>query len=767
MNIFKGRPLCLSCFFFISAAIAALYLPCGLKMVLSVLLLLSGASLFAVGMSRRSSSKTNFIVIISMICIMTCTAFLINIFVIERDMRRAEKIFGDDRYAIITVTSGDNTSYSSEYSVKILSVDGIKTNLDAKLLCSYPLELEYGDTISLKVAISEKGEEEKYSAFGAPEKENIVLVSEDPLTLEAYDNDKMSFEVVCGKIRSVISEYFSEKLGSADGGIVTGLLTGERDGIPASVLRDFRRSGVYHLLSVSGLHFSVIVGALGFLLSMLRIRKGARCVILSVFAFLFLMLTGFSVSASRSMIMLLAVYFSYLLSSENDALTALFAAAVIILIFSPYSVGDIGLWLSFFATFGILTFAPVFSRFVKKRTDKIPAKGKAAGFAKRVAAKIIGACIVTVSAEIFICFIIQSAFGEISLMSVPANLLISPVATVILVLAPVLLVCGNIPFIGSMLIYAVKFLTGCMTGIAGFLSESKIAVVSLKYRFAFIIIILMSLCMAVMLVVKLKNKSAILIPPAVSALGLTVCFAVTLARGNTYAAYVNRSDSDMLVLCDNASAVICDISDGHYGNFSLAYDSAREMYATEIGAVVLTHYHSYHISSIEYFSRNAMLRSVFLPIPENEDEYGLLLNIVDVAQNNGVSVNLYRRGEELEFDRIHMEVSEPAKAYDSDRQIFCISVTSDDKLMSYIGRGAEGSALATRADALASAGDIVVFGMHGPSGTAHSYTPGNLRNAEVVLASPSLIPQVCLPPDTDVFFARINSIEGVYITEFE
>lgn len=69
----------------------------------------------------------------------------------------------------------------------------------------------------------------------------------------------------------------------------------------------FRVPGVSHLLALSGLHLSAVAGAVGWLLTKLRLPKLAKTPLMSVFLLLYLAVVGFPLSAVRAAIMLFAV----------------------------------------------------------------------------------------------------------------------------------------------------------------------------------------------------------------------------------------------------------------------------------------------------------------------------------------------------------------------------------------------------------------------------------------------------------------------------
>ena len=72
---------------------------------------------------------------------------------------------------------------------------------------------------------------------------------------------------------------------------------------------------------------------------------------------IYVAITGFSLSVVRAAIMLTSVAITYFIWCDNDSVTALFIAAFLICLISPYSIANVSFLLSFLATFGVLSYS--------------------------------------------------------------------------------------------------------------------------------------------------------------------------------------------------------------------------------------------------------------------------------------------------------------------------------------------------------------------------------------------------------------------------
>ncbi|MDE2309433.1 MAG: DNA internalization-related competence protein ComEC/Rec2 [Betaproteobacteria bacterium] len=159
-------------------------------------------------------------------------------------------------------------------------------------------------------------------------------------------------------LREAVRESFQKTLGDAPyTGVLTALAVGDQSSIPDAQWRVFTRTGVNHLMSISGLHITMLSG-LAFALTYalwrrsvrltlrLPARKAAAVVGLLV-ALAYTLLSGYSVPAQRTVYML-TVIAAALWSSRTVAASQILAAALLaVLLLDPWAVLAPGFWLSF------------------------------------------------------------------------------------------------------------------------------------------------------------------------------------------------------------------------------------------------------------------------------------------------------------------------------------------------------------------------------------------------------------------------------------
>jgi competence protein ComEC len=182
--------------------------------------------------------------------------------------------------------------------------------------------------------------------------------------VRADDNNKRLDEMVSSpsyvieRMRETVRTHFQKVLGDAPyTGVLAALTIGDQSSISASQWQVFTRTGVNHLMSISGLHITMLAG-LAFALVYrswkrsvrltlwLPARKAAAVVGLIV-ALAYTLLSGFSVPAQRTVYMLGTVAIALFLSRSVAASQILAAALLVVLLLDPWSVLSPGFWLSF------------------------------------------------------------------------------------------------------------------------------------------------------------------------------------------------------------------------------------------------------------------------------------------------------------------------------------------------------------------------------------------------------------------------------------
>lgn len=133
-----------------------------------------------------------------------------------------------------------------------------------------------------------------------------------------------------------------------------GMLLGDKNQISDTDMLMYRLSGIAHIFAISGLHIGIVGGLMYKLLRKLGIKFLPAAVVAMISTFLYGIMTGFSFSTIRAIVMLGLSLGGEVLGRRYDMLTGMGLALGVLLVISPFRLMDGGLILSFGAVAGVV-----------------------------------------------------------------------------------------------------------------------------------------------------------------------------------------------------------------------------------------------------------------------------------------------------------------------------------------------------------------------------------------------------------------------------
>lgn len=166
------------------------------------------------------------------------------------------------------------------------------------------------------------------------------------------------------KIRNtIIRNLEKSQLNANELAVIAALILGQQQDIDPETVRNYQLAGAVHILSVSGLHVGFILMFLNFILHYLpnnRRFSNLKLVIILVSLWGFAVLAGLSPSVIRSVTMFSFVAVGLHLKRKTNIFHTLLVSMLLILIFEPSFLFDVGFQLSYLALFFILWLQPLF-----------------------------------------------------------------------------------------------------------------------------------------------------------------------------------------------------------------------------------------------------------------------------------------------------------------------------------------------------------------------------------------------------------------------
>ncbi len=610
-----------------------------------IFLIFLAAFYLIVSKTRRKSPNLKLVCLLIM-CAAILGTSLSHLLVLKNDLM-VKKYSGEHIASGYVVEVSSNQSFMSEYVVRIERIDDKKVNIDVILVSNYQSYLSRGDFFEVKGDLGAISDYEDLQYLKNKNVHDYPLICTIDESAEITNKEnEFRISLMLAGLNAKLSSTLKAFLGSETGSFASALLLGNRDLLSDSTLRDFKRAGVYHMLALSGMHVAILIGIFDWLLKKLFVPRGVRICVLTLLSLFYVALTGFALSACRSMLMLWLMYLALTLGRKRDAMTSLFFAVSVIVIISPSAILDIGLQLSFLSTFGVICGALICEKlkWLNKDINGNGIKPRAIRLLhKLVAVSIASLCVFIVTLPIIMIY-----FGEISLATFVSNIFMGVICEIFMIFSLLSLAFSwsiylRFPF-AELSVRTGNF----MMRIVSFIADIDNLMLSLKYPRIEILVWGLFIAFIVMLAIRFSRKWLIFVPSVLFAILLCINIGIYNNQRDKFvrAEYLS---GDALVLSSSDEVYICDASNGEYGDLYEGVAIAKENCFTEIDGIILTHYHSKHVVSLERLAKNYKIHSVFLPAPQNSDEDIIVRSISRVLSAENVNVFIFDNERDLEI----------------------------------------------------------------------------------------------------------------------
>ena len=357
------------------------------------------------------------------------------------------------------------------------------------------------------------------------------------------------------------------------GALIPGMVLGDTSKQSPEFKNSMKRSGLTHLVAVSGANFALVsafvLWMMQFLFARMKFRLSATA--LSLIAFIALVRPSPSVLRAAAMAAVLLV--AQGTKRGRDSLPALGFAMAAVVIIDPWQARDAGFALSVLATAGLLLFAPVL---IEKLSTHMPGK-----LAQALAPPI--------AATVFCSPIIVALSGYLAPMGVIANLLAAPfVAPITIVGFIAALFSPFAPLLSTVLIWFIRFPAGAIALIAHW--ASSFPVLNLRTgKIGFLIVAVFTLGSWLL---KKWFKHIIIFT-------LVVLISITWLQrwpgGDWQVANCDIGQGDSMVInLGNHRGIVIDV-----GPDAVAEDRClKALGINEIPLLILSHFHADHVAGL-------------------------------------------------------------------------------------------------------------------------------------------------------------------------
>jgi competence protein ComEC len=203
--------------------------------------------------------------------------------------------------------------------------------------------------------------------------------------------------------------------------VANGMLLGIEGGIADDLYDAYRTAGVAHVIVISGSNISLLAGVLAFLIARpLGRRRAVLPVVIGVL--LYVLVAGAQPPAVRAGLMAVLFLFAVVIGRQNTAWVSLVAVALFMTVINPLTLWDASFQLSFMATLGLILFTPPMAAALEHWLERRSLKERTRKWIRMPA----GLLIATLAAQLLVTPLMLYYFRQLSLVSIPANLLVLP-----------------------------------------------------------------------------------------------------------------------------------------------------------------------------------------------------------------------------------------------------------------------------------------------------------------------------------------------------
>ncbi|MEV0031294.1 ComEC/Rec2 family competence protein [Nocardia sp. NPDC050793] len=212
-------------------------------------------------------------------------------------------------------------------------------------------------------------------------------------------------------------------------GLIPALVLGDTSGLPEPVRKDFETSGLQHLCVVSGANFTILLSVVLFVVRALSVGPRAAATAAAAALLMFVVVARPDPSVLRAAAMGAVTLLALVTGRRKQALPALCAAVIGLLLVWPELAVNAGFALSVLATAGLILLAPGWADWLRAR-----------GW-WRLAAEVVAvsAAAFTVTVPIMV-----ALTGRVSVVAILANVLVAPVIAPITVVGALAAACASV-----------------------------------------------------------------------------------------------------------------------------------------------------------------------------------------------------------------------------------------------------------------------------------------------------------------------------------
>jgi competence protein ComEC len=308
-------------------------------------------------------------------------------------------------------------------SARFLEIDGEKHEVEGLALVRtgrFP-SYSYGDELEIVGRLATPPESEDFSYKEYLSRQGIhSMVDYGHITLLSQGHGDPFHQIIYA-LKAHLQETIARLFPEPSASLLTGILLGIETSIPRNLVEDFNATSTTHIIAISGFNIAIVAGAIGLLTK--RFLGIYRSAVVSICAItLYTVLVGADAAVVRAAIMGSLTLVAIIAGRQTYALASLAAAALLMTLWNPFLLWDVGFELSFAATLGLVLLVRPWKEHVQARLSHWISEERATALVRMLSDPLF----VTLAAQLAVWPITIYYFRRFSLVSPLTNFLIIP-----------------------------------------------------------------------------------------------------------------------------------------------------------------------------------------------------------------------------------------------------------------------------------------------------------------------------------------------------
>jgi competence protein ComEC len=451
------------------------------------------------------------------------------------------------------------------------------------------------------------------------------------------------FHSTLNQIKEKLIEVYSTILSEKESGALIAMLLGEKYLLGDEIKTLYQQNGISHVLAISGLHISLIGMFVFSLLKRLRIPIYISTFITIFILYSYGVLTNFSVSTNRAVVMMVVLLMASLIGKTYDLLSAMSLSAFIILLQNPLQIFSAGFLLSFGAILGIAMIHPCFRQL-------FPGKNI-----------ILDSIYISTSAQLATAPIIAFFYFQLPLYGILVNLIILPFVTVLTLTSILAGMIGviNLP-LGIFFVGGANYILQFYEWICRLGSELPLNLITVGKPNSLKLVLYAIIMGFFLWTTKHYNKKICCLLPLIASVlllipdsqaGLRVVF-LDVGQGDSI--YLEHEDNTTFLI-DGGSSDISKVGKYRLKPFLLSQGK------DELTYVIMTHADEDHINGLKELMEEEEIKIKTLILPKIIDKDKGYLEIEALAREKGIRIWYCKAGDMIKDGNLELFCLHPAE----------------------------------------------------------------------------------------------------------